>query len=180
MNKALFLDRDGIINERIPNDYVKTPAEFKLIPESLGFFAWAKKYGYLTVIVTNQQGIGKGLMTEHDLSEVHAYMCSLLAEHGYAPDAIEFCGDLANTNSLRRKPAPGMLFDAAQKLDIDLSKSLMIGDSISDVQAGKHAGTITILVGKYSDIPEADSICASVEECVVKLESLTSSMKWKN
>jgi len=172
MNKVLFLDRDGIINERIPNDYVKSPSEFKLIPESLGFFAWAKKHGYLTVIVTNQQGIGKGLMTEQDLADVHAYMCSLLAEHGYKPDAIEFCSDLANTSSLRRKPAPGMLLDAAKKLDIDLSSSYMIGDSISDAQAGKHAGTITILVGDYSDIPEADFICGSVEECVEKLESL--------
>jgi D-glycero-D-manno-heptose 1,7-bisphosphate phosphatase len=171
MNKALFLDRDGIINERIPNDYVRTPSEFKLIPASLGFFAWAKKHGYLTVIVTNQQGIGKGLMTEHDLAEVHAYMCSLLAEHGYAPDAIEFCGDLANTNSPRRKPAPGMLLDAAQKLDIDLTSSWMIGDSISDAQAGKHAGAKTILVGDYSEIPEADVICGSIEECVEKMES---------
>ena len=172
MNKALFLDRDGIINERIPNDYVKTPAEFKLIPESLGLFAWAKKHGYLTVIVTNQQGISKGLMTEHDLAEVHAYMCSLLTEHGYTPDAIEFCGDLANTNSPRRKPAPGMLLDAAHKLDIDLSSSWMIGDSISDAQAGKYAGTTTILIGEYSEIPEADIICGSVEECVARLESL--------
>ena len=166
MNKALFLDRDGIINERIPNDYVRTPSEFKLIPASLGFFAWAKKHGYLTVIVTNQQGIGKGLMTEHDLAEVHAYMCSLLAEHGYAPDAIEFCGDLANTNSPRRKPAPGMLLDAAQKLDIDLTSSWMIGDSISDAQAGKHAGAKTILVGNYTEVPEADFICTHVGECV--------------
>ncbi|MFM7340783.1 MAG: D-glycero-alpha-D-manno-heptose-1,7-bisphosphate 7-phosphatase [Bacteroidota bacterium] len=165
MNKALFLDRDGIINERIPNDYVKTPAEFKLIPESLGFFAWAKKHGYLTVIVTNQQGIGKGLMTEQNLADVHAYMCSLLAEHGFAPDAIEFCGDLAETNSTRRKPAPGMLLEAAQKLDIDLSSSWMIGDSISDAQAGKSAGTTTILVGTYSNIPEADYICGHVGEC---------------
>ena len=165
MNKALFLDRDGIINERIPNDYVKYPSEFKLIPESLTLFAWAKAHGYLTVIVTNQQGIGKGLMTEQDLEKVHAHMCSLLAEHGYAPDAIEFCGDLAGTNSSRRKPAPGMLLDAAQKLDIDLTSSWMIGDSISDVQAGKHAGTKTILVGDYSDIPEADYICAHVGEC---------------
>lgn len=171
MNKALFLDRDGIINERIPNDYVKTPAEFKLIPESLGLFAWAKKHGYLTVIVTNQQGISKGLMTEHDLAEVHAYMCSLLAEHGYTPDAIEFCGDLANTNSPRRKPAPGMLLDAAHRLDIDLSSSWMIGDSISDAQAGKYAGTTTILIGEYSEIPEADIICGSVEECVARLEN---------
>ena len=171
MNKALFLDRDGIINERIPNDYVKTPAEFKLIPESLGLFAWAKKHGYLTVIVTNQQGISKGLMTEHDLAEVHAYMYSLLAEHGYTPDAIEFCGDLANTNSPRRKPAPGMLLDAAHKLDIDLSSSWMIGDSISDAQAGKYAGTTTILIGEYSDIPEADFIFNTIEECVERLEN---------
>lgn len=165
MNKALFLDRDGIINERMIGGYITKPEEFTLIPESLTLFAWAKEHGYLTVIVTNQQGIGKGLMTEQDLSNVHAYMCSLLADHGFAPDAIEFCPDLDVTNSTRRKPAPGMLLDAAQKLDIDFSSSWMIGDSISDVQAGKHAGTKTILVGHYSDIPEADFICAHVREC---------------
>lgn len=166
MNKALFLDRDGIINERIIGGYITKPEAFKLIPESLSLFAWAKEHGYLTVIVTNQQGIGKGLMTEQDLANVHTYMCSILAEHSFTPDAIEFCPDLDGTNSPRRKPAPGMLFDAAKKLDIDLSTSWMIGDSISDAQAGKHAGTKTILVGDYSDIPEADVICAHVGECV--------------
>lgn len=166
MNKALFLDRDGIINERIIGGYITKPEEFKLIPESLTLFAWAKANGYLTVIVTNQQGIGKGLMTEFDLANVHDYMCALLAENGFTPDAIEFCSDLAGTNSSRRKPAPGMLLEAAQKLDIDLSSSWMIGDSISDAQAGKHAGTKTILVGDYSEIPEADFICAHVGECV--------------
>jgi D-glycero-D-manno-heptose 1,7-bisphosphate phosphatase len=165
MNKALFLDRDGIINERIIGGYITKPEEFKLIHESLSLFSWAKEHGYLTVIVTNQQGIGKGLMSEQDLAKVHAYMRSLLADHGFTPDAIEFCGDLAATNSPRRKPAPGMLLDAAQKLDIDLSSSWMIGDSISDAQAGKHAGTKTILVGDYFDIHEADYICAHVGEC---------------
>ncbi len=165
MNKALFLDRDGIINERIIGGYITKPEEFTLIPESLTLFAWAKAHGYLTVIVTNQQGIGKGLMTEQDLSNVHSYMCSLLADHGFTPDAIEFCSDLAGTNSSRRKPAPGMLLDAAQKLNIDLSSSWMIGDSISDAQAGKYAGTKTILVGDYSEIAEADFICAHVGEC---------------
>ena len=166
MNKALFLDRDGIINERNIGGYITKPEAFKLIPESLSLFAWAKEHGYFTVIVTNQQGIGKGLMTEQDLANVHTYMCSILAEHGFTPDAIEFCPDLDGTNSPRRKPAPGMLFDAVKKLDIDLSTSWMIGDSISDAQAGKHAGTKTILVGDYSDIPEADVICAHVGECV--------------
>ena len=166
MNKALFLDRDGIINERIIGGYITKPEEFKLIPESLTLFAWAKAHGYLTVVVTNQQGIGKGLMTDQDLSNVHSYMCSLLADHGFTPDAIEFCSDLAGTNSSRRKPAPGMLLEAAQKLDIDLSSSWMIGDSISDAQSGKYAGTKTILVGHYYDIPEADFICAHVRECV--------------
>lgn len=166
MNKALFLDRDGIINERIIGGYITKPEAFKLIPESLSLFAWAKEHGYLTVIVTNQQGIDKGLMTEQDLANVHTYMCSILAEHGFTPDAIEFCPDLDGTNSPRRKPAPGMLFDAVKKLDIDLSTSWMIGDSISDAQAGKYAGTKTILVGNYPDIPEADFICAHVRECV--------------
>lgn len=172
MNKALFLDRDGIINHRIIGGYVTKPEEFVLLDGIIEIFRWAKEHGYLTVIVTNQQGIGKGLMTEHDLAQVHAYMCSLLTEHGYAPDAIEFCGDLANTNSPRRKPAPGMLLDAAKKLDIDLSKSWMIGDSISDVQAGKNAGTKTILVGEYSDIPEADVICGRIEECLERLKGM--------
>lgn len=165
MKKALFLDRDGIINHRIIGDYVKHPSEFHLIPEVLPLFHWAKENNYLTIIITNQQGIGKGLMTESDLNEVHQEMRRQLSLSGIIPDDIFFCSDLDGTNSPRRKPAPGMLLEAIAKWNINPAQSWMIGDSISDVIAGKSAGTKTILIGNYSNISEADFICPHIGEC---------------
>jgi D-glycero-D-manno-heptose 1,7-bisphosphate phosphatase len=100
-------------------------------------------------------------MSEQDLHQIHQHMQDLLLEKcGYQFDDIYFCGDLNSIGSLRRKPAPGMLLEAAQKWDIDLSRSWMIGDSKSDAEAGKKAGTHTILIGNYTyqECPSADFI----------------------
>ncbi|MBU3742813.1 MAG: HAD family hydrolase [Candidatus Kapabacteria bacterium] len=147
---ALFLDRDGVINRRLPDAYVRHPDEFELLPDILPILVQARQHGMLLILITNQQGVGKGLMTHAELNVVHDHMQHLLQRHtGFALDAIYACTDLATTASERRKPAPGMLLEAIAEHDIDVTASWFLGDSLTDAQAGRAAGVRTILVGPF-------------------------------
>ena len=150
MNKkfdTLFLDRDGVINHKIENDYVKSIQDFKFIPE---FIYVVKDLSLLfnrIIIITNQQGIGKGLMSISDLNEIHEYMLNTINDNNGKIDKIYFCPHLASENCFCRKPSPGMIQKAFQDYpDIDRSKSYFIGDSDSDMQAGKAEKLISIKV----------------------------------
>ncbi|MBK9246905.1 MAG: HAD-IIIA family hydrolase [Ignavibacteria bacterium] len=172
--KAFFFDRDGIVNKRLMGGYVTRPSEFEFQPDFVALFQLVKSHGFYTVIITNQQGIGKGIMTENDLSDVHNYMqLKLIESTGISFDAIYYCGDLEQTNSQRRKPNPGMLLEAIEAHYLDSTISIMLGDSISDVQAGKAVGSTTILIGDFSkvDVPEADYIFDSLGSCSKFLET---------
>lgn len=148
-NWTLFLDRDGVINQKLENDYVKDFEEFVFMPSLLeALRALRPRFG-LFVVVTNQQGIGKGLMTENDLLRLHWQMQVAMQEYEVQIDKIYHCPDLAAANSPNRKPEIGMALQA--KLDfpkIDFAKSIMIGDSISDMEFGKKAGMKTIFLSK--------------------------------
>jgi D-glycero-D-manno-heptose 1,7-bisphosphate phosphatase len=148
-NKAIFFDRDGIVNKRLVGDYVKNLSEFDIYEDFVNSFEQIKNKGYKAFLITNQQGIGKGLMTEDDLTSLHDHLQQhLLNATGNEFDGIYFCGDLADTGSKMRKPEPGMILKAAEDHNIDLAASWMIGDSLSDIEAGHRAGTNTILVSK--------------------------------
>lgn len=150
---AVFLDRDGTIIENRP--YLSDPDGVRILPgaaESIRQFADA---GYLVVLVSNQSGVARGLFTEDQLSKVHARVESLLGNEGVSLDASYYCpyldGPEAKVDAYRqeselRKPRPGMLLQAAQELNIDLSRSWMIGDSAGDIEAGARAGCLTVLV----------------------------------
>ncbi len=144
---TLFLDRDGVINQKIENDYVKKKEDFhfnKGVLESLKIF---NATFHRIVVVTNQQGIGKGLFTEKDLEKVHQYMLEAIEKSGGRIDRIYFCPALAAANSEFRKPNTGMAEQAKKDFtDIDFSKSLMVGDSISDMQFGKKLGMKTVFL----------------------------------
>lgn len=149
-NKAIFLDRDGIVNVRLVNEYVKTIEEFDFENNIFDILKVLKEKGYLLILITNQQGVGKKLMNLNDLMKIHRYMQSKILENcAFELDDIFFCTDLKNSGSFRRKPAPGMILEAIEKWNINPIESYMIGDSISDVIAGKKAGTKTILLGKF-------------------------------
>ena len=169
MNKALFLDRDGVINTRLVNAYVRTPEEFELIPEIVPILTLARERGCLLVLITNQQGVGKGLMSMNDLERVHEHMQECLLSAG-APqiDAIYYCTDLDGTQSTHRKPAPGMLLDAMRDHDIDAARSWFVGDSRSDAEAGRAAGVDTMLIGSY-DEHAADIVVGSHTEALTFL-----------
>lgn len=172
MNKALFLDRDGVINIRRIGEYVRTPAEFILMEEILPLLHEAHQRGYKLIVISNQQGVGKGLMTMADLDMVHEHMQECLRVAG-APtiDAIYVCTDLDGMQSTHRKPAPGMLLDAMRDHDINATASWFVGDSISDAHAGVAAGVHTALIGSFES-GAAELIEASHREMVQRLTQL--------
>ncbi len=174
--RTIFFDRDGIINKRIVDDYVKHVEEFEFNPEIFEIFRHIKTIGYLAILVTNQQGIGKNVMTEAELNKVHDYMQQGLKEKaGYQFNDIYFCPQLEADQSYDRKPNPGMLYRAFEKWDVDVENSWMIGDSTKDAIAGKRANLNTILVGDYSkeDCPEADKIFNTLQEAADFIRTFT-------
>ncbi|MDQ6904791.1 MAG: HAD-IIIA family hydrolase [Bacteroidota bacterium] len=138
---TLFLDRDGVINEEKHEDYIHTWDEFKFyegVKDSLAIFS--KKFGRI-FIVTNQRGVGKGVTKMEDLDVIHKNMVDEIIEAGGRIDKLYFAIDLEN-DSPNRKPNPGMGLQA--KLDfpeIDFSKSIMIGNTLSDMKFGRNIGT---------------------------------------
>jgi len=146
---SLFLDRDGVINRRIPDDYVKKPADFEFLPgvtEALARFAAMFRY---IVIVTNQQGIGRGLMTVNELEQVHSKMLADIADAGGRIDKIYFSPDLKDSRSFTRKPAVGMGLKARKELvGLRFRESIMAGDTASDMLSGKRLGMTTVLISQ--------------------------------
>lgn len=143
---TLFLDRDGVMNHEMNNDYVKNLGEFDMYEESIKAIPLLNQLFNRIVIVTNQKGIGKGLMTVDDLNSIHQAMLQQLANVGGKIDQIYFCSDL-DDQSPNRKPQPGMAFQAKQSFpEIDLSKSIMVGNRMSDMKFGRNAGMYTVFL----------------------------------
>ncbi len=143
---TLFIDRDGVINHEKANDYVHTWEEFSFydgVFEAFETFTGIFKY---IIVVTNQKGVGKGLTKENDLLEIHHNMKAAIEQHGGRIDAIYYCPDLDN-DSPNRKPQPGMGLQAKEKFkDIDLFKSLMVGNTLSDMHFGRNLGVHTVFL----------------------------------
>lgn len=147
--KALFLDRDGVLNVLRRNDYVKSPDELVLLPGTAEALDLLRLHYSPILVVTNQQGIGKGLMTEKDLSDVH----SKLQHTAKGIDAIYYCPELESAHSFRRKPNIGMALQARREWPgLRLKDSVMVGDSRTDMLFGKRAGMKTVLVGDNSNV----------------------------
>lgn len=145
---TLFLDRDGVVNVRLIDDYVKNLEEFEFLPGVLDAFKiFAEKFGRI-IIVTNQQGVDKGLMTLEDVEKVHEFMMKEIENQQGRVDKIYVCPQLKSDPDNFRKPSPRMAFMAQHDYpEIDFDKSVMIGDSNSDIEFGKNAGMYTILIG---------------------------------
>lgn len=143
---TLFLDRDGVINYEKPGDYVYNWNEFIFyegVPEALKLLSGI--FG-LMIMVTNQRGIGKGLMTEEDLQDIHNRMLQAIKAAGGSIDRIYFCTSLSDDDPLR-KPNPGMALLAKKDYPrIEFSKSIMVGNNISDMEFGRNAGMHTVFL----------------------------------
>ncbi len=148
--KAIFLDRDGVINRKLPEDhYVSTVQEFSFLPGVFEALKALKQLGFLLIVVTNQRGVARGFMTEDDLSTVHQYMCSVLKDEGSGLDAVYHCPHEKFENCTCRKPEPGMITTGCEDFNINISESYMVGDSESDVQAGRRAGLRTVHISSH-------------------------------
>lgn len=144
---TLFLDRDGVINHRIPGAYVRNWEEFEFmenVPEAIAVLS--KIFGRI-VVVTNQQGIGKGLMTAEQLVTLHDTMYRKVMDAKGRIDAVYFCPKLASENPICRKPEAGMAYQAQRNFpEINFKKSVMVGDSLSDMGFGSKVGMWNVLV----------------------------------
>ena len=145
--KAVILDRDGTLNVRPPQaQYVKHWDEFTWLPGSINALKLLKDQGFKIILASNQSGIGRGVMTEHDLSQIHKYMEDDLAKQGVYLDAIYYCPHDWDYGCFCRKPSPGMLFQAQRDFHLDLTNTIFIGDDIRDRETGEAAGCLTALV----------------------------------
>jgi D-glycero-D-manno-heptose 1,7-bisphosphate phosphatase len=145
MNKAVFLDRDGVINQKAPTEdqYITRWEEMEILPGVAQAIAELNHAGFKIIVVTNQRGVAKGLITIAELEMIHERMCQHLTSAGAAIQAIYYCPHELDPPCTCRKPEPGMLFQAAHAHNVDLASSWMIGDSVKDVQAGRRAGCKT-------------------------------------
>lgn len=163
---TLFLDRDGVINERIMSGYVTSIDEFhflKGVKEAIKEFSSIFRYIF---VVTNQQGIAKERMTERNLSDIHAYMQSEVEKSGGKIDKCYYAPGMASPKNELRKPKPGMAFLAQRQFpNVDFSKAIMVGDSDSDIVFGKNLGMKTVRIATIEPIGfEADFTVESLEE----------------
>ena len=145
--KTVFLDRDGVINRKPPEgDYVKSWEEFEFLPKVPEALRLLKEAGMRLIIVTNQRGIARGLMTERDLEEIHKHMLAELARFQASIDAIYYCPHEEGVCDCR-KPRVGLFRQAQQDFpDIDFANSAIIGDSLKDMEAGTRLGSLTIFI----------------------------------
>ena len=148
---TLFLDRDGVINQKRDRDYVKNWGEFLFVEGSLEAISTLSKFFGRIIIVTNQRGVGKGLMSEQDLIKIHEKMVhEINLSHGKI-DKIYYCTEVSEF-AFCRKPNVGMALIASKEFpEINFSKSVIVGDSISDVMFGQKLGMKKILIGKTKE-----------------------------
>lgn len=166
---CVFFDRDGIINVSPGPGYVERVADFHLIPAFVDALRVTTRKGYPAVVVTNQRGVGKGILAESTLQSIHEHLRTLLASEGLSLLSIYYATDV-DRSAPRLKPQPGMLTEAAQTHSLDLRRSWMIGDNEKDVLAGRAAGCRTILVSESSAPSVADFRLSRIEDLPPFLE----------
>ena len=177
MRPAIFLDRDGVLIEN-RSEYVRDLRDVEFLPGTFEALrcAAALPREFALVIVSNQAGVGKGVIPPEAAEAIQAFVVGEIASHGGRIDRAYFCPHRADENCGCRKPRPGMLLQAARELDIDLAASWMIGDNITDMQAGRAAGARCILVrtglGAQQPPPDAGAAFTVVDDVRAAIEHI--------
>lgn len=178
--KAVFLDRDGVINRE--RGHLHRLQDFEFLPGAVAALQRLQRLGFALTVVTNQSGIARGLFSLADYLALNEFMLAQLAGHGVALAGIEYCPHLsdARVEAYRRrcdcrKPAPGMVLALAERLRLDLRASVLIGDKPSDVQAGRSAGVGRCWLVRSGhalrsdDLPTADAVFDDLAACATAL-----------
>ncbi len=160
---AIFIDRDGVINCRRPGDYVLDWSQFVFMPGIREALQQLSSLGLPMIIISNQAAVGKGLLDSAGLEEITARMNEELLADGTSLAAAYYCTHRIEDNCQCRKPRPALLFSAAADFNVDLSRSIFVGDSDTDAQAARAAGCASVLFGSdtglqptsASDLPAA-------------------------
>jgi histidinol-phosphate phosphatase family protein len=180
LRPAVFLDRDGTLIEE--KNYLARPEQVRVLPGVPEALVMLRSAGFACVVVTNQSGVGRGLFTEQDLHTVNEEMVRQLRQAGATIDGLYYCciapriKDKTIIEHTHRKPGPGMLLQAVHELGLDLSRSWMVGDSASDILAGRHAGCrANILLRTGHDIL---SSLACLGDNDVVLDDLLAAAQW--
>lgn len=174
MKPAIFLDRDGVINEN-RSDYVKSWEEFTFLPGSLEALKQLASSPWLVVIITNQSVVGREIITMHQLDAIHSKMLQAIHAAGGRIDAIYTCPHAPSTRCACRKPSPDLLLRASKDLNINLLNSMFIGDSLSDIEAARRAKVLPIFVrsGREAHLATPDFFA----DCLVFNDLLSATAK---
>lgn len=174
--RAAFLDRDGCVIEEV--DFLTRAEQLRLEPGAADAMRRLRDAGYALVLITNQSGVARGMLTEDELCGIHGHLESMLAGAGVTLSAIYYCPHLPGAPAKEydqvcscRKPEPGSILRAAKDHDLDLAASIMIGDSERDVEAGRRAGCRTVLLhhGSPPETTAADWTARDLAEAVERL-----------
>jgi D-glycero-D-manno-heptose 1,7-bisphosphate phosphatase len=172
MKKAVFLDRDGVINRKAPEGrYVTRWEDMKFLPGVSDAIQLFNRSGFLVIVVTNQRCIAKGLLTTNELESLHARMRQKFKSAGATIDAIYYCPHESEPRCGCRKPEPGMLLNATRDFDIDMAASWIVGDSEPDVEAGRSAGcrTVRLVEKNKSANTGAELVASSLLDAAYKI-----------
>ena len=164
LKRAVFLDRDGVINEVLTKrvKFVNNPKQLYFLPGVEEAIKSLNEYFDYVFVVTNQGGIGLGYMKERQLHKIHDYMVAELEKKGATIHEVAYCPHKPKARCECRKPNSKMILDLGEKYNINLEKSYMVGDTDTDIQAGKKAGTRTVFLGKRD--PLADAVLPNLKE----------------
>jgi D-glycero-D-manno-heptose 1,7-bisphosphate phosphatase len=163
MHPAIFIDRDGVIIENQEN-YVRSWADVVHFPGALSALALLKNTDYKIVIITNQSVVGRGIISLLEAQAINEKLLNVIQENGGRIDGIFMCTHAPPQGCDCRKPQPGLILQAASELSLDISRSFLVGDALTDIKAGQNAGVpINILVKtgrglSQSRLPEAQSL----------------------
>jgi D-glycero-D-manno-heptose 1,7-bisphosphate phosphatase len=163
MRPAIFLDRDGVIIENRAN-YVRSWSDVSIYPQALQALASVSESEYALVLVTNQSAVGRGILPLRAVDQINARLLGEIKAAGGRIDGIYVCPHAPQDGCNCRKPGPGLILQAAQELSLDLSRSILIGDALSDIQAGQSAGVrknVLVLTGRglsQSQLPRSEKL----------------------